>query len=167
MDETELLTKAVRATARTMRYTGEWERGASYLAGDVVTWLGVQFLALKDVPAGVQPGTARAEGYWTTLGALLGGGAGPAGPTGPQGPQGPEGPAGGEAPPVTTRLDAVGGVPDVTYVGTADPGSLTSAAVWQIKKITEQLDGDITILFADGDDLYDNVWDDHLTLSYS
>lgn len=47
------------------------------------------------------------------------------------------------------------------YIGKAAIGSLTSAAVWQIKKIDTA--ADIIILFADGDDLFDNIMDDATT----
>lgn len=51
-----------------------------------------------------------------------------------------------------------------TYLGFASPGSLTASAAWKIMRIT---DSDSTILYADGDAEYDNVWDDRLTLSYA
>jgi hypothetical protein len=56
-------------------------------------------------------------------------------------------------------------VPGVVYVGQADPGSSTSAAVWRVKKITESLGG-TSIDWADGDAEFDNVWDDRDTLTY-
>lgn len=62
------------------------------------------------------------------------------------------------------RLDDAGG--GVTYVGSAPAGSVTSDAVWQIKKIVESA-GDITITWADGNGLFDNVWDSRGSLSYS
>lgn len=49
----------------------------------------------------------------------------------------------------------------VTYVGKAAIGSATSSAVWQIKKIDETTGMSIT--WADGDDLFDNVWDNRAT----
>lgn len=54
----------------------------------------------------------------------------------------------------------------VTYVGGAAPGSATSSAAWQIKKITTT-GADIAITWADGDAEFDNVWDDRATLTYS
>lgn len=54
----------------------------------------------------------------------------------------------------------------VTYVGNATPGSVTSSAVWQVKKITIT-GADIAITWADGDAEFDNVWDDRATLTYS
>ena len=54
-----------------------------------------------------------------------------------------------------------------TYIGQAEPGSLTSASVWRIKRLDESSYPDITITWADGDDLFDNIWDDRISLSYS
>lgn len=53
-----------------------------------------------------------------------------------------------------------------TYSGKASAGSLSSDAVWQVKKIVES-GGDLTITFADGDTNFDNVWDDRASLTYS
>ncbi len=60
---------------------------------------------------------------------------------------------------------------DLLYIGEAAPGTLTSAALWRIKRITFTLDGDgdtdgVTE-WADGASAQDQIWDDHLTLSYS
>ncbi len=54
-----------------------------------------------------------------------------------------------------------------TYIGQAEPGSLPSASVWRVKRLDESSDPDITITWADGDDLFDNIWDDRISLSYS
>jgi hypothetical protein len=62
------------------------------------------------------------------------------------------------------RLDDAGS--GVTYVGNAAAGASVAAAVWQIKKIVE-LNGDITITWADGNGQFDNVWNDRASLSYS
>lgn len=54
----------------------------------------------------------------------------------------------------------------VTYVGTARLGAGTDSAVWQIAKIT--LSGTVTsVTYADGNDDYDNIWDNRASLSYS
>ena len=56
----------------------------------------------------------------------------------------------------------------VMYVGYAIPGSATSSAVWQIRKIDES--GSPTTLalsFADGNQSFDNIWDNRASLSYS
>lgn len=63
------------------------------------------------------------------------------------------------------RIDFVGD--DVIYKGEAATGTLESAAVWRIRKITIGVDEDVTELWADGNSAFDNVWDDRLTLSYS
>lgn len=69
----------------------------------------------------------------------------------------------------TTRTDTIDPdvLPEVTYRGDATPGTLTSAAAWRIRRMTIQSDGDIEVLYADGDDSYDNIWDNRLSLSYS
>jgi len=54
--------------------------------------------------------------------------------------------------------------PNVTYIGKAIPGSLTSAAVWQVSKIDES--SNLAITFADGDSDFDNIWDDRTSLTY-
>jgi len=63
--------------------------------------------------------------------------------------------------PTILKVDDTG---TVTYLGTAKPGTATSAASWRVKKVTNA-SGDI--VWADGDDSYDNVWDDRASLSYS
>ena len=53
-----------------------------------------------------------------------------------------------------------------TYIGLAPFGSATSSSVWQIQKIGESATV-TTVTYADGDDSYNNVWDDRASLSYS
>lgn len=55
----------------------------------------------------------------------------------------------------------------ITYVGEATPGSVNSAAVWRIKRLDETVADDLTILWADGNASFDNVWNDRAGLSYS
>lgn len=63
-----------------------------------------------------------------------------------------------------TRYDEVSDT--VAYVGKALPGTSSASATWQIKRIT--LSGaDITEEYADGDDSFDNIWDNRASLSYS
>ena len=50
------------------------------------------------------------------------------------------------------------------YTGRAARGSGTASAVWKISRY-DYNDG--TILFADGDELYNNIWDNREALSYS
>ena len=57
---------------------------------------------------------------------------------------------------------------NLEYVGTAFPGTATSAALWRIKNLTYDGSNNLTgVLWADGDTNYDNVWDDRASLSYS
>lgn len=54
------------------------------------------------------------------------------------------------------------------YIGLAKPGTATSAAGWQIKKMTYNATGFMTDLqFADGTDKFDKVWDNKASYSYS
>jgi hypothetical protein len=70
---------------------------------------------------------------------------------------------------LTTRSDTIDPTifPEVTYRGDALPGVATSAASWRVSRLTMQSDGDIDIIFADGNDNFDNIWDNRLSLSYS
>lgn len=70
---------------------------------------------------------------------------------------------------IATRTDTVdpNATPEITYRGDAPPGTASSAAAWRVRKITIAADGDVTIEYADGNDLYDNIWDNRLALSYS
>lgn len=65
------------------------------------------------------------------------------------------------SPPLTLRLDDGA---TYLYIGKAVIASATSAAVWQVQRITQ---ADTTILWADGDASFNNVWDDRASLSYS
>lgn len=61
------------------------------------------------------------------------------------------------------RHDFIEGTPDVDYMGRAPAGSLTSASVWTIKKMTITADGGTTVITtATG-----VKWDDRLTATYS
>lgn len=54
----------------------------------------------------------------------------------------------------------------ITYLGFSLPGSLTSSPVWLIQKV--ETTGSITsVLNCDGDSLFDNIWDNRASLSYS
>lgn len=50
----------------------------------------------------------------------------------------------------------------LTFIGHAAPGVNASLPYWRIKAIT----ADSNILYADGDDNFDNVWDIHTTYTY-
>lgn len=51
-----------------------------------------------------------------------------------------------------------------TYIGKAQWGTPTSSALWRIIRITNA-SGDMDA--ADGDDLFNNIWDNRASLSYS
>jgi hypothetical protein len=61
------------------------------------------------------------------------------------------------------QVDTVG---NIVYLGYAEPGTTASSPTWSIKKIVET-GGDVDITWADGNNNFDNVWDDRLTLIYS
>jgi hypothetical protein len=67
----------------------------------------------------------------------------------------------------TTRTDTDGGSPETIYRGTAVPGSAESASVWRMERITIATDGDVTILFEDGNDSFNNDWDGRAGGAYS
>ena len=54
---------------------------------------------------------------------------------------------------------------DVTYIGFADPGSVTSDPVWQICKLDET--NGLVMTWADGDSNFDNIWDSRSSLTYN
>ena len=62
----------------------------------------------------------------------------------------------------TTLIDEQGAV---SYIGKALPKSATSSPVWQIKKLT-QTETLLSVVFADGNDNFDNVWDNRASLVY-
>ena len=65
--------------------------------------------------------------------------------------------------PMATKIDEASAT--VTYVGKALLGSASSAAVWQIQKIT--VASTVTsITWADSDADFNNVWDDRASLTY-
>lgn len=64
------------------------------------------------------------------------------------------------------RTDFVGDT--IIYKGWADVGELESATTWRIQKIEfVGVDGDIVITWAEGDNNFDNVWNDRLIYTYS
>ncbi len=55
------------------------------------------------------------------------------------------------------------------YIGEATTGSPTTSAVWRIRLLTEKTgtnDGDLNIIFADGDQEFDNIWDNRGTINF-
>ena len=93
------------------------------------------------------------------------------------GDYGPQGPPGLSAEELTMSfrklMDEIIDAPlsgDTTYyTGWSAPGAgATSASVWKVRKLVLDAGGDITESgFADGDLLFDNVWDNRLALAYS
>lgn len=57
-------------------------------------------------------------------------------------------------------------VAGTTYIGKAPVGKATSAATWQIMKMVES-SGLTTITWADGNSVFDNIWDNRASLTYS
>ncbi len=53
----------------------------------------------------------------------------------------------------------------VLYLAEGPTGAATSAALWRIMRITTS--SGVVIEWADGNDLFDNVWDNRASLSYS
>ena len=56
---------------------------------------------------------------------------------------------------------------NVVYLGKAKPGKSESDAFWQIMKFTYSGDNVTQIDFADGNDNFDNIWDNRTGYSYS
>jgi len=64
---------------------------------------------------------------------------------------------------VNVQIDS--GDSNIEYVGTAAIGSATSAAVWKIKRINYTTG--TVIEYADGDESFNNIFDNRESLSYS
>lgn len=64
---------------------------------------------------------------------------------------------------LSSRIDATS-TAGVVYIGSAEIGSATSDAVWQILKY--DIGSEIVLSYADTDDLFDNIWDNRTALSY-
>jgi len=54
----------------------------------------------------------------------------------------------------------------VMYIGEALPGTLTTAPLWRIKRVSF-INEDTTIVWAEGTASFDKIWDSRLSLSYS
>ena len=65
---------------------------------------------------------------------------------------------------VVTRIAYSGSNP--IYIGKAQSGAATSSSSWQIKRLTYSGSDVTTIEFADGDEKYNNVWDNRASLTY-
>lgn len=63
---------------------------------------------------------------------------------------------------------APGGTQQPRYVGYATPGTATNVAMWRIARISyDANDKPIEVLYADGNEAFDNTWDLRATLAYS
>jgi len=56
---------------------------------------------------------------------------------------------------------------NTVYIGKALVGSLDSASVWQIKKIYTDITGLTSITWASGTQLFDKIWNNRLSYTYS
>ncbi len=70
-----------------------------------------------------------------------------------------------QSPPMATEVDVASAT--INYVGKAPIGTTSATAGWQIQKLTIDANGGVSIKWADGNDDYDNIWDDRAALSYS
>jgi hypothetical protein len=62
------------------------------------------------------------------------------------------------------KLDTVSST--LLYVGEGALNSISSEPVWRIRKI-ETIGTVMSVLWADGNQRFDNVWDNRTSLSYS
>jgi len=53
------------------------------------------------------------------------------------------------------------------YVGESSPGAPSSGATWRIKKIAYSGGYVVSVKYADGDELFNNIWDNRASLTYS
>lgn len=57
---------------------------------------------------------------------------------------------------------------NLEYLGIAVMGTAKSAGTWQIRKLIYDSNGNLTDMqWADGNDNYDNIWNNRVSLSYS
>lgn len=56
--------------------------------------------------------------------------------------------------------------PGTTYLGRAHTGTSRSAAIWQVRKIFTNADGDLELAWADGNTDFDNIWVNRASLTY-
>jgi len=67
--------------------------------------------------------------------------------------------------PYSINIQTDSGTSTISYIGKAATGTATSSALWQIQKLDETTGTIIT--YADGNDSFDNIWDDRESLSFS
>ena len=71
------------------------------------------------------------------------------------------------APPYQQILDYSGGAQPI-YIGWATPGVATSRPAWKIRKLTYDVNGNVTqIQYASGDVGFNQIWDNRTSLTYS
>ena len=70
-----------------------------------------------------------------------------------------------ESGPGTLITDVVSS--SIMYIGKAACGASTSQAVWQILKLTTDTNGGITVSYANGNSLYNNIWVNRASLTYT
>jgi len=56
--------------------------------------------------------------------------------------------------------------PNITYIGKARAGTAEDSADWQIK-VVDETTAVVMVLFADGDENFDNSWEDRININYS
>ena len=73
------------------------------------------------------------------------------------------------ASPIRRKVLWDGSSTTVNYLGEACFGAATSSAIWRITRLTYSGtdNADITLEYADGNDEFDNIWDNRATLNYS
>ena len=77
----------------------------------------------------------------------------------------PSGNVGTFAKKLITALSYVGS--NTEYIGNAEPGANKASAVWRISKLSYSGDDLTDIQFADGDEEFDNIWDNRASLNFS
>lgn len=66
-----------------------------------------------------------------------------------------------------TRRIAYNVSDDVQYIGIALPGATESSSIWQIRKLIYSGTNVTEILWAGGNNNFDNSWTNHASLNYS
>lgn len=72
--------------------------------------------------------------------------------------------------PQAVRVEYIAGASTdvIRYVGYANPGTSTAEPFWRIARITSDAsDNPVTVEWADGNEAYDNIWDNRAVLVYS
>lgn len=68
----------------------------------------------------------------------------------------------------TEYFAAPGGSQQVRYIGYANPGTDESVAMWRIARIDyDANDKPTKVLYADGNESFDNIWTNRAALVYS